>query len=511
MASTVHSFTLSGIEGHVVEVETDVLFGPPSVSIVGLGDKAIKEARERLEAAIVHSKLIFPPQKIVFNLAPSDMKKTGTHFDLAMAIGLLVRTNQIHVNTLLNIGFIGELSLNASIRPVSGILPMVIKAKETHITTLIVAKENVAEAQLVTGLNIFGCSTLREAIDLLEGKVTPISNQPTPSSTTDNLKHSIDFSEVKGHELLIEYIAIAAAGGHNLLLIGPPGCGKTMIAKRIPTILPKMVEEEALQVMRVYSVANQLKIHTKLLTERPFRSPHHNASINALIGGGSYALPGEISLAHHGVLFLDEIAEFTKKALDAMRQPLEDGTVTISRVWGSNTYPASFMLVGAMNPCPCGYFGGSQCRCTDYEVLSYRKKISGPILDRMDIQKYVGVVDFFNLPKKGKSSLELRDHIERARLVQIERYKDIPDITCNAQLSPSLIEKFCPLDDDSLNLLRKAAEHFHYSGRTIHKYIKIARTIADLENEPSINASHMKKSLLSRDLEKDNHALQRKG
>lgn len=503
MASTVYSFTISGIEGHVVEVETDTLMGIPSVSIVGLGDKAIKEARERLEAAIRHSNYYFPPQKVVFNLAPSDMKKTGTHFDLAMAIGLLLRTNQIQASSLDNTGFIGELSLNSFIRPVAGVLPMAIKAKETNISRLIVAKENVNEAKLVKGLEIHGCGTLKDAIDLLNGvKSFSTDNRiDIPASPQEN--HQMDFQDVKGQEFMLDYIAIAAAGGHNLLMIGPPGCGKSMISKRIPTILPKMSEDESLEVMKIYSVAKLLKNKSSLITERPFRAPHHNASANSLIGGGSYALPGEISLAHNGVLFLDEMGEFSRKSLDSMRQPLEDRTVTITRVWGSNTYPANFMLVGAMNPCPCGYFGQERCRCTDYEVLKYRQKLSGPIMDRMDIQKYVGVVDFFESNSRGRSSSEIRTVIEKAREIQQERYKHIPFLNCNAQLTPALIQEFCRLDKESINLLRRAAERFQYSGRTIHKYIKIARTIADMNEERDIQSIHMRKSLLSRDLEKD--------
>lgn len=503
MASTVYTFTLSGVEGNVVEVETDVLIGTPSVSIVGLGDKAIKEARERLEAAIMHANYHFPLQRVIFNLAPSDMKKTGTHFDLAMAIGLLLRTNQIKAKQIKQTGFIGELSLNSSIRPVSGILSMAMKAKEENITKLIVAKENVKESKLVKGIDVYGCNTLTEVISLLNNDSPPTIDDSLDLVDSQSSDTSLDFQDVKGQEWLINFITIAAAGGHNFLMIGPPGCGKSMIAKRIPTILPSLSEEESLEVMKIYSVANLLKNSNRMMTERPFRAPHHNASTNSIIGGGPFAKPGEISLAHHGVLFLDELGEFSRKTLDSLRQPLEDKTVTISRVWGTHTYPANFMLVGAMNPCPCGFFGQNRCKCTDYEIFKYRQKLSGPILDRMDIQKYVGMVDFFENKTKGKSSSELRKIVEQARKIQQERYKNIPLINCNAQLTPSLIQTFCQLDKESKNLLRQAAKRYYYSGRAIHKFIKVARTIADIEGEENIRISHIRKSLQSRDMEKE--------
>lgn len=500
MASVVFSFAISGIEGQIVEVETDTMVGIPSVTIVGLGDKAVKEARERLEAAITHSGYAFPFQKVIFNLAPSDMKKTGTHFDLAMAIGLLVRTGQLQGN-LQDTGFIGELSLNAHIRPVSGVLPMVLKAKEAGLRKIFVPTDNVREAQLVKGIEIIGCRTLQEVAGFLSGKVT--THPQIPQETTNETNSHLDFSDVKGQSLLTEYITIAAAGGHNLLMIGPPGCGKSMIAKRIPTILPNMSEEESLEVTKIYSVANFLKDKGSLIKKRPYRAPHHNASTNALIGGGPFAKPGEVSLAHNGVLFLDEIAEFSRKTLDALRQPLEDQTVTITRVWGSNTYPAHFMLVGAMNPCPCGYFGQEKCRCTDYEIVKYRQKISGPILDRIDIQKYVAPVDLFVENAPSKTSDELRKIISNARKIQEERYRNFPTINCNAQLTPALIDTFCKLDNESTSLLRRAYDRFQYSGRSLHKILMVARTIADLEGERDIGPQHMRKSILSRDLDKD--------
>ncbi len=502
MASIVYSFALLGIDGQMVEVETDTMLGMSSVSIVGLGDKAVKEARERLEAAMLSSGFVFPVVKVVFNLAPSDMKKTGTHYDLAMAIGLLLRSNQIQEPRDLNqMAFIGELSLNANIRGSSGILPMVLKAKKVGIKKILLPKENVQEAKLVKGVEIFGCRDLREAVEILGGKAPEellLSENGIPEQQA-----TLDFIDVKGQETILNYMVIAAAGGHNLLMIGPPGCGKSMIAKRIPTILPEMSEKESLEVTKIYSIASMLHEKGTLITQRPFRAPHHNASTNSLIGGGPFAKPGEISFAHNGVLFLDEIAEFSRKTLDALRQPLEDQMVTITRVWGSNSYPANFMLVGAMNPCPCGYFGNEKCRCTDYEIIKYRQRLSGPIIDRMDIQKYVNNVNFFSNVLPSKSSAELKARVDYARKIQEKRYKNISGISSNAQLTAALIAQFCPLDSETTSLLQKAYEHFKYSGRSLHKFIKVARTIADLEGENKINVNHMRLSLQSRDLDKD--------
>jgi len=506
LASVINSFAISGIDAYVVNIETDTIFGQPSVSIVGLGDAAIKEARERLEAAINHEKYEFPKMKVVINLAPGDIKKSGSHFDLGMAIGILVQTKQITVNEIDRFAFIGELSLNGELRPCSGILPMAIEAKRKGISNLIVPKDNLEEASLVSNINIFAFQTLCEVVKFLDD--TSTYNKPLDEYKS---KHKIykdyllDFEDVQGQDSVIEYIVIAAAGGHNIIMSGSPGCGKSMIAKRIPTILPSMAESEALEVTKIYSVAGLLKNKGSLITQRPFRSPHHNASMNSLIGGGNNAMPGEISLAHNGVLFLDEIAEFNKRTLEALRQPMEDNIVTVSRVKYTHTYPANFMMVAAMNPCPCGYYGDTRCRCTDYEILKYRQKISGPILDRIDIQKYAQSVEFMELSNynKGISSKELREKVERAREIQTERYIDIENVNCNAEITPGLIKKFCALDGESKNLIQVAYERFKFSARSYHKYLKVARTFADMDESTDIRKQDIAKALMCRDLEKE--------
>ena len=512
MASIVKSFAVTGVDGYLVYAETKQIQGQPMISIVGLGDTAVKEAKERVEAVIQDAKLVFPQKKIVINLAPSDLKKSGSHFDLPIALGILMESNQLSIRRKQEFAFIGELSLNARLRPCTGVLSMVIAAKESGIKNIILPRGNIKEASVVNGVNIFGFDCLKEVIDFLEEKKEyNISIDEVETEIED--KYKLDFNEVQGQDAMLEYIVVAAAGGHNLLMIGAPGCGKSMIAKRIPTILPSMSEQESLETTKIYSVAGLLKGRQHLVTKRPFRSPHHNASTNSLIGGGNNATPGEISLSHNGVLFLDEMAEFSKKTLESLRQPMEDQSVTISRVRYTNTYPSSFMLVAAMNPCPCGYYGTNhktqKCHCSDYEVLKYRQKISGPILDRMDIQKYVQSVNFLELASEnyGKSSEELRERVESARKIQRKRFENIEEVKCNAQMNNALIKEHCKLETDGQRLLELAYDRFGYSVRTFHKYLKVSRTLADLEGSKNIRKKDIAMALLSRDLEKERSSM----
>ncbi|KDR94636.1 magnesium chelatase family protein [Peptoclostridium litorale DSM 5388] len=511
MATVLKSFSIMGVDGYPVDIETDIIPGMPGVTIVGMGDTAIREAKERLQTAIVNAKYEFPNRKIVINLAPSDMKKSGSNFDLAMAVGLLKRAGQINIpggKGLEKFAFIGELSLTSQLRPCSGVLPMAIAAKNSGIEKLIVPVQNFNEASLVKGITVIGLRSLNEVVDFLHGKSTDTENTSQNEKSSPQTVQD-DFNEVRGQDSLIKYIQIAAAGGHNMLMTGAPGCGKSMIAKRIPTIMPGMAEEEALEVTKIYSVAGLLKERGRLITSRPFRSPHHNASTNSLIGGGNDAKPGEISLAHNGVLFLDEIAEFSKNTLNSLRQPMEDKIVTISRVRYTHRYPCNFMLVAAMNPCPCGYYGSERCKCTDYEILKYRQKLSGPIMDRIDIQKYVNQVNFLNLSSysPGTSSAQLKQQVEFARDMQKKRYADFSGINCNAQMTPSLIKEHCSLDSESVKILEKAYDKYKYSARTYYKFLKIARTFADFEGCENIRKKDVVNALMSRDLEKEEYGM----
>lgn len=509
MASIVNSFAISGVEAYLVDVEVKTITGQPLIAIVGLGDTAVKEARERVEAAINDSQYKFPQKKVVINLAPSDLKKSGSHFDLAIAIGILIETGQLVRVKKERFGIIGELSLNSRLRACSGILPMVIAARNAGVKNVIVPLNNLQEASLVTGVKVYGFEALKDVADFLEDKKPYQNNEKIALSKDREIISGVDFCDVQGQDGLIEYIVVAAAGGHNLLMIGSPGCGKSMIAKRIPSILPSMTEEEALEVTKIYSVAGILKEQGGLIKNRPFRSPHHNASTNSLIGGGKDATPGEISLAHNGVLFLDEIAEFGKNTLESLRQPMEDQRVTISRVKYTNTYPASFMLVAAMNPCSCGYYGTDRCKCTDYEVIKYRQKISGPIMDRMDIQKYVRPVDFIDLSNdyQGATSKNLRQRVEAARAIQRQRFINIKEINCNAQMGNQLIKEHCILEDEGKKLLMMAYQRYQYSARAYHKYLKVARTFADMDGSAKIRKKDVALAIMARDLEKDRAGL----
>lgn len=517
MATVVKSMATSGVDGFMVEIEASVIRGQQQIlSIIGLPDQAIKEAGERIQAAIESCGYDIPKDKIILSLAPGDRKKRGSHFDLGMIIALLNQTDQISPRNLGSYAFIGELALDGRIRPCHGVLSMVTEAKKCGVKAVIVPFGNRDEAASVSGIQVCPVKTLQDTIRFLEGKLD-LSKQLSGEAEDRAMKAElsagrevekgsdggIDFADVKGQDELIEAIVLGAAGGHNILMIGEPGCGKTMIAQRIPTILPRMTEKEALEVTKIHSISGLLEAGAGLCTHRPFRAPHHNVSLNALIGGGTFAQPGEVSLAHNGVLFLDEIAEFSRSTLDALRQPMEDKRVTISRVNGTNSYPANFMFVAAMNPCPCGYYPSKKCRCTDYEIIHYRGKISGPIMERIDIQKTVAQVDYFELAgkKPGYTSAELRARVEAARKIQQERFKADEGISCNAQMTSTMIQKYCRLDDVCTRILKNASETYAYSARVIHKLLRLARTSADLDGAADIRREDIVRVLACRDLD----------
>ena len=481
------------------------------ISIIGLGDQAVKEAGERMQAAIESCGYEIPKDKVILSLAPGNRKKKGSHFDLGMSIALLFQTDQIAPKNLGDYAFIGELSLDGRIRPCNGVLSMLTEARKCGVKAVVVPFDNRKEAETISGIRIFPVRSLPDTVRFLEGKLDLTKQDDGDidflmKGEQGSPVGSMDFSDVKGQEGLIEAIVLGAAGGHNILMIGGPGCGKTMIAQRIPTILPRMTEKESLESTKIHSIAGLLEAGKGLLTDRPFRAPHHNVSLNALIGGGTFAQPGEVSLAHNGVLFLDELAEFSRSSLDGLRQPMEDKRITIARVNGTNSYPANFMLVAAMNPCPCGYYPTKKCKCTDYEIIHYRGKISGPILERIDIQKSVDQVDYFELSEKQSkwTSAQLREKVEKARMIQQERFRDDPGISCNAQMSTAMIQKYCHLDEGSTKILRSASEKYGYSARVIHKLLRLARTSADLDGRDRISEQDIVRVLRCRDLDTSN-------
>lgn len=501
MVVKVKTATLLGIEGKIVIAEADFSGGLPSFDIVGLPDTAVKEAKERVKAAIRNSEFEFPAKKAVINLAPADLKKEGTQFDLPIAIACLAGTEQLKGN-FDGYVFLGELSLSGEIRSVNGILSQIIGGKEAGITKFIVPFSNREEAALVEGVKIYGAKTLAEVYRHISGEKLI---EPTPSRSINecDTAFGLDLEEVKGQPKLRRGIEIAVAGGHNVLMVGAPGSGKSMIAKRIPTIMPKMTFDEILEVTKIHSVAGILS-DGKAVTQRPFRSPHHSASAVSIVGGGAKAKPGEISLAHRGVLFLDELPEYKKDVIESMRQPIEDGVVTVSRAAGSFTYPSNVMLVCAMNPCRCGYYGDNakKCRCSESDVSRYLSKVSGPMLDRIDIQLEAKSVKYDDLQlPKGESSATVRERVEKARKIQTERYKNEP-ITCNADLYGSLVEKYCVIDEGGRALLEQAFKSMNLSARAYIRILKVARTIADLDERENIDSMDIAEAIGYRNLDK---------
>jgi magnesium chelatase family protein len=500
------SCAIYGLESFLVDVQVYITSGLPGFDIVGLPDTAVRESRERVRAAIKNQEFDFPIKRITLNLAPADIKKEGPHFDLPIALGILAATQQVPAELLDSYAIAGELSLDGKVRPVNGILPMAIETKARKLKGIIVPVSNMHEAAVIEGIEVLGVETLKDAAAFFRGEYSNTNFCNSSIKTVkkgDNREHVGDFNEIKGQESLKRCLEIAAAGHHGLLMIGPPGSGKTMISRRIPSILPSMTFEESLEVTKIYSISGLLKTGSGLMKHRPFRAPHHSISPVSMVGGGRIPMPGEVTLAHHGVLFLDELPEFPKEILELLRQPMEDEKITISRLNATVTYPSKFMLVAAMNPCPCGYYGDPfhECTCTSSQINKYLSKISGPLLDRIDLQVDVAPVKFADFDKvETTDSATIKNRVENARAIQLERYRR--EIFCNSQLTPSLMNRYCKLGKAEKLLMKEAFDNLKFSARAYNKILKISRTIADLDCSANIKENHIAEALRYRNLDK---------